>query len=261
MGNHRSAMSHNNIERVKQIFFHYIDNDAEINITTNDGETISVKRRLLCFYSKLVSEMIVESGQEKCSRISIFIDCSSFALIALLALLTSGVLYGLYGNKRLSEKAVVETAAAFGIKIKNISIVPEESEPFEYSLLLQEDNNAEGDLDDTLSELDSPFETEDEMKRSLEKLQEHIETLSDKEMKVDNQSVMNCEFCAKSFKSLVKLRIHTLFHSNFRCAICGHGFRMSSLLERHKKSCNTNVVTDNLEKAPFPPYISNPVFV
>ena len=255
-------MRHTNIERVNQIFIHYIDNDAEINIATNDGEIICVKRRLLCFHSKLVSEMIIESGQEKSSRISIFIDCSSFALIALLALLTSGVLYGLYGNKRLSEKAVVETAAALGIKIENISIIPEESEPFEYSLLLQEDNHVEGDLDDTLSELDSPFETEDEMKRSLEKLQEHIETLSEKEIKADKQSNMNCEFCAKSFKSLVKLRIHTLFHSNFRCTICGHGFRMSSLLERHRKSCNTDSIVENLEKTQkILPYVSNPVLV
>merc|ERR1719300_1116092 len=57
-----------------------------------------------------------------------------------------------------------------------------------------------------------------------------------------------CELCGQVFQSYVKLKIHSMFHSNFKCAKCGEGFRMPSIQQMHTRTCSGENPSGKLTK-------------
>ena len=173
---------------------------------------------------------------------TVMVDSSYVTVQTLFDLLRAGVTYN---HKKDTLQKILDAAKALGINISSVSSYPQTSKN---SFLLEEDSDytysACEEMEDTLlafSESDNTMETGELFEDNFVTLSETVKTPSEQLSKQTNvkdlQGTFSCELCEKHFKSSVKLKIHSLFHSNFKCEKCNEGFRMPSLLQRHARQC------------------------
>ena len=243
----------NHFDIIGRVFRSYIDIEEDILIVTNDGKTMVTNQKLLCFYSKEVSRMLSglrENDSEE--RVTIVVDSSFRTILTLLDILRVGVAYN--QEKDALEK-VLEAAKSLGMNIYNLY---SDQERYNYSLLLKEDSDCIssvfGELDDTVlafSEADTTRENTEQFGDGLITLSESVippvNHLSKPANINENQGSFSCELCGKYFKSSVKLKINSLFHSNFKCDKCSAGFRMPSLLNLQKRTCTGDILASKRE--------------
>ena len=231
---------------VKEVFNSYIDDEEDIIIVANDGKTVFTSQKLLCFYSKEVSKMLRDLREDNTKEsVTIVVDSSSNTILTLLDILKEGIGYS--EDKDVIEN-VLETAQALGIiYIGNIN---SEKERYDDSLLLNEDSDCISSVVEELDDTVLAFSEDSEYTNyNSEPFENSFVTLSESFLPAEkilskssnvkkSEACFSCELCGKLFKSNVKLRIHSLFHSNFKCDECNEGFRMPSLLKRHIKKCH-----------------------
>ena len=246
---------------IKSAFHSYIDNDEDILIVTNDGKTMLTNQKLLCFYSKEVSEMLSDLRENNSKeRVTIVVDSSFRTILTLLDILRVGVAYN---QEKDALETVLEAAKALGMNISNLYI---DQERYNYSLLLKEDSDCISSVFEELDDTVLAFSEEDTSRENMDQFGDCFVTLSESVIPAveqlskpanisEHQGSFSCELCGKYFKSGVKLKIHSLFHSNFKCDKCSEGFRMPSLLNLHKRTCTGDILAskrDNQLKVPNP---------